>query len=86
MRSLGAPEQLGVGGHVPRKTLPGPSEACQSSRPLPAAASAMRMDQGGEALRRAPNESVAAGMRMKAICLLSGDQTGSISRSTLGSR
>ena len=58
-------------------TLPGPSEACQSSRPLPDSASAMRMDQGGEALRRGPKESAAAGMRMNATCLLSGDQTGS---------
>lgn len=69
------------------KTLPGPGRARKSSRPLPVAASATRIDQGSAASGRGRKAAGAsqAGRRTKAIDRPSGDQIGSMSVSTEGS-
>jgi len=64
-----------------------PSSARHSSRPLPVAASAIRIDHGLPLRCGAKARiSARAGMRMNTTCFESGDQTGPTSRSTLGSR
>ena len=69
-----------------RCTAPLPSFAFHIWWPWPVVASAMRMDQGGAVRSLVGGGWGEPGMRMKAICLLSGDQTGSMSFSVLASR
>src|SRR5438270_2167935 len=69
-----------------QKALPMPGCACQIWCALPEAVSITRMDHGS-AVRLGPKAKAyfEAGSRINASCEASGDQTGEVSRSTLGS-